>query len=82
MVNQIVCNLMLKSTSMFYQLNKSPFIPILLLLILGCAESKKIQPTKPFGMTKQQRFGKSRYRSETGGWVLWFLATQGVIGFN
>ena len=26
---------------MFYQLNKSPFIPILLLLILGCAESKK-----------------------------------------
>jgi alpha-L-fucosidase 2 len=32
---------MLKSTAMFYQLNKSPFIPILLLLILGCAESKK-----------------------------------------
>ena len=41
MVTQIVCNLISKSTAMFYQLNKSPFIPILLLLILGCAEYKK-----------------------------------------
>ena len=29
---------------MFYQLNKRPFIPILLLLILGCAESNKSTP--------------------------------------
>ena len=41
MVTQIVCKLMSKSTATIYQLNKSPFIPILLLLIIGCAESKK-----------------------------------------
>ena len=29
---------------MFYQLNKRPFIPILLFLILGCAESKESTP--------------------------------------
>jgi alpha-L-fucosidase 2 len=38
---QIVCNLMSKSTAMFYQLNKGIFISILLLLIFGCTESKK-----------------------------------------
>ena len=31
---------------MFYQLNKRPFIPILLLSILGCAGSNKVLLTK------------------------------------
>ena len=31
---------------MFYQLNKRPFIPILLLSILGCAGSNKSTPNQ------------------------------------